>query len=126
LLQRVHIVGSLFGADKYAAMVDAECFCLPSRQEGFSAAIIEALACGTPVVISEGCHFPEVAEAGAGAVVELDTATVAAAIDRVISDAELRRRQRIAARRLVQERYTWPAVAQQTVDLYRGVLESIG
>lgn len=126
LRQRVHLVGSLFGAEKYAALVDAECFCLPSRQEGFSAAIIEALACGTPVVISEGCHFPEVAEAGAGAVVELDSATIAAAIDRVISDADLRSRQRVAARRLVTERYTWPAVAQQTVDLYREFLEPGG
>jgi glycosyltransferase involved in cell wall biosynthesis len=126
LRQRVHMLGSLFGAEKYAALVDAECFCLPSRQEGFSAAVIEALACGTPVVISKGCHFPEVAEAGAGAVVDLDSATVAAAIDRVISDADLRGRQRLAARRLVAERYTWPAVAQQTVDLYRGLLESGG
>ena len=53
LTHRVHVVGPLYGRDKFEALVDAACFCLPSRQEGFSIAITEALACSVPVVISD-------------------------------------------------------------------------
>ena len=37
--KRVHLVGPLYGPDKFAALVDCTCFCLPSRQEGFSVAV---------------------------------------------------------------------------------------
>jgi glycosyltransferase involved in cell wall biosynthesis len=56
--KRVHLVGPLYGHDKFAALIDSACFCLPSRQEGFSVAVTEALACRVPVVISEPCNFP--------------------------------------------------------------------
>jgi glycosyltransferase involved in cell wall biosynthesis len=123
LTHRVHLPGPLFGDDKLAAMVDADCFCLPSRQEGFSVAVLEALACRTPVVISEDCDFPEVMEAGAGVVTDLDVARVATALDGLLSDPNLRHRQGVAARELVERRYTWPKVAEQTVSLYQDVLD---
>lgn len=122
LAHRVHVLGPLFGEDKHAAIVDAECFCLPSRQEGFSVAVLEALACRTPVVISEGCNFPEVKTAEAGTVTDLDVVRVAAALDGLLSDPDLRRQQGVAARKLVEQHYTWSAVAEQTVELYEEVL----
>src|SRR5680860_1287880 len=79
---RVHMVGPLYGHAKFAALMDATIFCLPSRQEGFSMSIIEALACGLPVVISPQCHFNEVSEIGAGEVVILNPKAIADAIAR--------------------------------------------
>ena len=119
LIDRVHVVGSLYGTEKFAAMVDARAFCLPSRQEGFSMAITEAMASGCPVVVSEACHFPEVAEVGAGKIVPLDSDAVAAALRDVLFDEGARKRMGEAGRALVMSRFTWPAIAEQTLDMYK-------
>lgn len=117
--RRVHVIGPIWGRDKYAAMVDATCFCLPSRQEGFSMAITEALACRLPVVISENCHFPEVAEHRAGVVTTLDAARIADGLRTVLADSARGRAMGESGRRLVQERFTWPTIAQRMVSAYQ-------
>jgi glycosyltransferase involved in cell wall biosynthesis len=126
LAGRVFLTGPLYGAAKWAALAGAACFCLPSRQEGFSVAILEAMACRTPAVVSEACHFPEVREVGAGAVVELDAGRIADAMDAFLGDADARRRAGAAGRQLVEARYTWPKVAAQSLDLYRSLAPKTG
>lgn len=118
LADNTHLVGPLYGEEKMACLVDADCFCLPSRQEGFSIAILESLSCGVPVVISSECHFPEVEEAGAGRVTELDAAKTAEAILNILESADLRRRMSENATRLVRERYTWPQIARMSIAAY--------
>ena len=120
----VKLVGPVYGADKFALLRRAGCFCLPSRQEGFSIAILEAMACGVPVVVSENCHFPEVAEAGAGRVVPLDPQAIAAALLALTDDADHRRRMGDAGRQLVEARYTWDKVAGQSVAAYERAMAS--
>ncbi len=115
---RVHIVGPLYGVEKYAALVDAACFCLPSRQEGFSVAVLEALACGTPVVMSEACHFPEAAEAGAAAIVNLDEDQLADALLNVLSNSETAQAMGRAGWNLIRRDYTWPAIENRVVAAY--------
>jgi len=119
LADRVHAVGPLYARDKLAAFVDAQLFCLPSRQEGFSMAITEALACGLPAVISDQCHFPEVAEAGAGRVTPLDPAAIAVAMRDVLSDPARRDAMGRAGRALVEARYTWPRIGAACIDAYQ-------
>ncbi|TWF48076.1 glycosyltransferase [Neorhizobium alkalisoli] len=116
---RVHLVGPVYGELKIEAMVDADCFCLPSRQEGFSMAITEALACGTPVVITDQCHFPEVGEANAGLIVPVDPVEVAKALAVILSDAVRARSMGLNGRRMVLEQFTWPAIADATLRGYR-------
>jgi glycosyltransferase involved in cell wall biosynthesis len=118
LKDKVHLVGPLYGPEKLAALADCACFCLPSRQEGFSMAITEALASGVPTVISEGCNFPEVAAAGAGVVVPLNAVALADALVKLLSDSDLRMRMGEAGRALVRSRYTWPKIASRTIDAY--------
>jgi glycosyltransferase involved in cell wall biosynthesis len=110
LTERVHIVGPLYGRDKLSALVDAYCFCLPSRQEGFSIAITEALAAGTPVVISENCNFPEVTEAHAGHVVKLDNSHVASALIDLLRSQTKRDAAGRAGKAMIFERFTWQAI----------------
>ena len=114
---RVHLVGPLYGRAKWAALAGAACFCLPSRQEGFSIAVLEALACRRPVVISEDCHFPEVAEVGAGVVVALNASAVAAGVAQVLIDP-IATAMGAAGRRLVEAKYTWDRVAEQCEAMY--------
>jgi len=114
--QRTHVVGPLYGADKLTALRDAACFCLPSRQEGFSIAITEALACGVPCVVSAACHFPEVGEAGAGRITTLEPDSIAAGITDVLTCNTAARAMGEAGARLVRERFTWARIAGQALD----------
>ena len=116
--ERVHLVGPIYGRDKLAALRDATCFCLPSRQEGFSVAITEAIGCGVPVVISENCHFPQVQKVGAGIVTPLDAQPIADALARILSDESLQQRMGDAGRHLVRSTLTWPSIARQSIEMY--------
>ncbi|MFO0705224.1 MAG: glycosyltransferase [Nitrospira sp.] len=115
---RVHFPGPLYGAEKLSALGGAACFCLPSRQEGFSMAILEALACGLPVVISRNCHFEDVAKAGAGEVVDLKSECIAEAISTLLTDGSKRAAARLAARSLVASRYNMDVIARELTDAY--------
>ncbi len=119
LSPRTHVIGPLYGAAKFEALVDADLFCLPSRQEGFSMAITEALATGAPVICTPGCHFPEVAQAGAGMVVEPNPEVLAHALQRLLDDEALRDRMGQAGRKLVLSRFTWPNIAQRMIGYYK-------
>jgi glycosyltransferase involved in cell wall biosynthesis len=125
LSDRIHVPGPIYGTEKLSAIAGAACFVLPSRQEGFSMAILEALACGVPAVVSAECHFPEVAEVGAGEVVPLEAAALAAAIGRVLADPDRRRKMGQAGRELVAVRFTWPRIAETSIETYRGLTPGI-
>jgi len=122
IADRVHLVGPIYAAQKLAALRDCDCFCLPSRQEGFSLAIIEAMACEAPVVITPGCHFPEVSDSRAGIVAELDAPAIAAAIATILRDPDAAAKMGKNGRELVVDRFTWPNIAGQMVDDYRQVV----
>lgn len=115
---RVHLVGPLYGRDKAAAYEGAAVFCLPSRSEGFSMAVVEALGFGLPVVISYGCHFPEVEKEAAGRLIGLDPREVGASLLELVEAPDLARQFGDNARRLALSHYTWPVIAKRTLDAY--------
>lgn len=118
LEDRVLVTGPLYGQQKFEAMAGAACFCLPSLNEGFSMAILEALACGSPVVISENCWFPEVEAAGAGRVVPLETSAVAQALCELLENVEDRGRVMEAAQSLIAGDYASCRIAGRVVEAY--------
>lgn len=124
LSDRVELVGAVLGEKKLDLIRQARCFCLPSRSEGFSIAALEAMACGTPVVLSTSCYFPEVAKAGAGYVVELDAREIATALSQLMEDKERAKAMGVAARNLVEQKYTWPEIAMRSIRCYEEVFRN--
>ena len=119
LLDKTVFTGLLTGEDKLAAMSCADLFVLPSHSDVLGIAVLEAMAARLPVVITEGCEFPEVSEHGAGLVVEADEAPITDAITKLLSDADLCKRMGQQGHKLVTERYTWQTTAATMANLYK-------
>jgi len=90
--ERVIFAGSVFGAEKWAAYGDADVFVLPSQNENFGNTAAEAAACGTPVVVTEGCGVAPLLAGTAGLVVRHEIREVAEAVKEVLFDRGLRER----------------------------------
>ena len=117
---RLHLVGELAGARKDAAFTDAALFVLPSRHEGFSMAITEALAWGRPVVITDTCHFPAVAEVDAGRIVPCSSPEIAREINALLANPDAVE-MGLRGRKLVLERYRWEVIGAEMEAVYRAV-----
>jgi glycosyltransferase involved in cell wall biosynthesis len=120
---RVHLVGEVAGERKRGLLQAASVFAQPSRNEGFSVSILEALASGRPVVITPECNFPQVSECGAGLVVPFDVDAVSEAIQRLMTDREASGSMGRNARTLVERDYTWEAIASKSIEAYRRGIE---
>jgi glycosyltransferase involved in cell wall biosynthesis len=118
LTDRVHFLGLVSGSDRIWLLRNALCLGQPSRDEGFSLSILEAMASRRPVVISDRCKFPEVGRSGAGIVVPLSVPDLAAALDKYVLDAARRDTDGATARRLIEKRYTWDIVAEEACSMY--------
>jgi glycosyltransferase involved in cell wall biosynthesis len=98
----------------------AEVLAFPSLYEGFGLPILEAMACGTPVVASRASCLPEVAE-GAALLVDPDSVDgLAAALEQALSDSELRPKLIEQGRHRAAE-YTWERAAERLLDVYRSL-----
>jgi glycosyltransferase involved in cell wall biosynthesis len=115
---RITLTGYLDGAARLGALAAADLFALPAVGEGLPLTVLEAMAAGVAVVISPGCHLPEVEPAGAGRVAPVDAAALAAALAGLLADDTARTRMAHAARALVHKRFTWVAVAARVTAIY--------
>ena len=117
----VRLLGPVPDADLPALYSAAEVFAYPSLYEGFGLPPLEAMACGTPVVVSNTSSLPEVV-GKAGLLVEPhDIAGLAAAIEAALTDTA--RQADLCARGLMQARcFTWEAAARATLQVYQDVL----
>jgi glycosyltransferase involved in cell wall biosynthesis len=122
LASRVTWVGHVSGARARQLWGAADAFVLPSYSEGFSMAVLEALACRLPVLITTACHFPELAAAEGGITVEPTAPDVTQGLRLLLERtpterAELGRR----GRALVERNYTWEQQAQRLANVYQWV-----
>ena len=85
----VEFAGPVFGENKWAAYRDADVFVLPSQNENFGNAAAEAVAAGTPVIVTEHCGIAPLLANEAGLVVRHDEGALCEALVRVLEDSKL-------------------------------------
>jgi glycosyltransferase involved in cell wall biosynthesis len=120
--ERIVLTGYVAEADKVALLGGAEALVYPSLYEGFGLPVLEAMACGTPVVTSNVSALPEIGGDAALLVDPRDPAAIASALERLLQDEELRHEltTRGAAR---AARYTWEETARRTAEVLHRAAE---
>jgi glycosyltransferase involved in cell wall biosynthesis len=127
LRDRVIITGMLHGSERIAALSDADLFVLPSYSENFGVVVVEALAAGTPVIISDQVNIQrEIAQGGVGAVVVLETSVLSKELARWLTDDDMRAAAAARAKPFVADRYDWHRIAQRWTQHYQRLLVAAG
>jgi glycosyltransferase involved in cell wall biosynthesis len=121
---RVDVIGTVSGAAKSQLIRGARAFILSSYSEGLPVAVLEAMSLGIPVIITAECNLPEVAVERAGVIVELNAASLSAAMAHVWIDARFRAELSVNAKRLARDRFSWDSVGTRVAELCRRIASS--
>jgi glycosyltransferase involved in cell wall biosynthesis len=119
IAERVKFVGMLQGRQRVAALADCDLFVLPSCQENFGVAVIEAMAAGCPVIVSDEVALArDILNWGAGATAPLEADGLARVIDTWLADLDRRTRAGARGREAVFAHFDWKEVARGWDDHY--------
>lgn len=124
VLENTTFTGMLLGRDKLAAFRDSDIFVLPSYSENFGMVVIEAMACGIPVIVSNKVNISaDITEARAGLVVNIDHIELSHLIQKLLEDPRLRKELVENGKILVQKKFVWGIIAEQLIKVYQSILE---
>ena len=124
VLGRTTFTGMLLGPDKLAVLRDASMFVLPSYTENFGLAVIEAMAVGLPIIISDKVNiWREVESAGAGKVVPCEAGKLTEAILDLLDKPEMAREIGQKGQALVRDEFHWPDIALRLQETYAILIE---
>jgi glycosyltransferase involved in cell wall biosynthesis len=116
--RRIVLTGYVSDATKISLLGGAELLAYPSLYEGFGLPALEAMACGTPVLASNVAAVPELVGDAAVLVDPTDAGAIAAGLESLLSDDELRARLSSAGRARAAG-FTWDAMARRTSEVLR-------
>jgi len=115
--------GLLKGNDKFGAFGAAELFILPTHSENFGIAVAEALAAGVPAITTHGAPWKELSDNKCGWWVPINIDDITAALyEGMAMSIEERRAMGARGRRLISDKYIWPAIGSQMGDVYKWLL----
>lgn len=118
-------MGWVDGNDLVTALSAADIFLMPSVQESFGLMAVEAMACGTPVIVFEGTSLPDVIKAPLGglAVPNKDSTALAKAIKQLMEDDQMRTKIGMQARLIAEREYSTSLYIERHVSLYKEVID---
>lgn len=118
-------VGWIDREDMVSALSSADIFLMPSIQEAFGLMAVEAMACGTPVIVFEGTALPSVIHAPDGglSVPPKNSYALADAIKLLLEDDNLRNKISIKAREIAEKNYSFDLYIERHLLLYKKVIE---
>ena len=123
LSRMITYLGHVAGHRARRVWAAADAFILPSYSEGFSMAILEAMACRLPCLITTSCHFPEAAASHAAIVVTPDIDAVTRGLHELLDrSSDERTYLGLTGRQLIESRYTWNRQAKRLEAVYEWLL----
>jgi glycosyltransferase involved in cell wall biosynthesis len=114
----IELCGPVTGAEKDKLLQQADIFVLPTESEGFSIALLEAMAYGCAIITTSGAHFDEIETNQAGRIVPRTTDAFAVSLIEMLANPESTREMGNNARKLVERDYTWDKIVDRYEELY--------
>ena len=121
---QVRFPGPLYEDSQKEAYVDATVFALPSRYENFGNTAAEAIACGTPVVVSDRCGIAPLVDQRAGLVTSYDSHAVAEALKLLMNNPALYQRLKVGCPQVAKE-ISWDGLVRGMQDSYEQTIGSL-
>ena len=125
VLDRTTFTGMVEGEAKAAALAESAMFVLPSYTENFGIAVVEAMAAGLPVIISNRVNiWREIAAARAGLVVNTDAGEVADAMRALLASPERAAEMGRNGKDLARKQFSWESAGARLMELYADVIST--
>jgi glycosyltransferase involved in cell wall biosynthesis len=119
LTEAVVMVGPVYGAAKESLLLHSEFFILPSYQENFALALVEAMACGKAVITTKNVHiYKDIVKASAGLVCETNAKSIEDAIVRLMNSPDLQNALGSNGQEFVRRNYSWRKSAEILQKFY--------
>ncbi len=122
--KQIVFTGPKFGQEKLNYLAESDIYVQPSYSEGLPVSVLEAMAAGLPVLITEGCHLPEVETSQAGLIVKPHVLTLRRGIQKLFRDKLLREEMGKNGKKLVAEKFSLEKSIQDLERLYNRLAES--
>lgn len=123
--ERVRFTGPVHGEEKSRLLASCAALVLPSHSENFGNVVLEAMAHGTPVIVTPQVGIADaVLRCGSGIVIDNDPAQLAKAIGEILADPTTAAEMGNRGRHLVEQEFTWQSAASRMADEYRRIIES--
>jgi glycosyltransferase involved in cell wall biosynthesis len=123
IAERTHMVGFVEGVQKDLFIQGSNLFALTSHSENFGIAVLEALAVGTPALVTRGVALATTIEDHKlGYVADLDIDAIATTLDRYLTDPNRAKLMGDRAHQFILEHYTWDRIAPELIGIYQSIV----